>query len=54
MSVIRLRDIPGIGVDTVGDAADAANDASMLRLETLDTDLRPSAAALHATCAAID
>jgi aspartate/methionine/tyrosine aminotransferase len=54
MPVTRLRHIPGIGVDTVGDAADAANDASMLRLENLDTDLRPPPAALHATRTAID
>jgi hypothetical protein len=29
----RLRDIPGIGVDKVGDAADAAADPRFLRLE---------------------
>ena len=38
-----LRDIPGIGVDKVGDAADAAHDPRFLRLENLDTDLRPPA-----------
>jgi aspartate/methionine/tyrosine aminotransferase len=54
MSVTRLRHIPGIGVDTVGEAADAANDASMLRLENLDTDLRPPPAALDATRTALD
>jgi aspartate/methionine/tyrosine aminotransferase len=54
MTVSRLRDIPGIGVDKVGDAADAAADPRFLRLENLDTDLRPSQVALEATRAAID
>ena len=38
----------------MGAAADAAGDASILRLENLDTDLRPPAAALAATKAAVD
>jgi aspartate/methionine/tyrosine aminotransferase len=54
MTVTRLRDVPGIGVDRMGDAADAAGDRKILRLENLDTDLRPPAAALAATRAAID
>jgi len=54
MTVSRLRDIPGIGVDKVGDAADAAADPRFLRLENLDTDLRPPQVALQATHAAID
>lgn len=54
MPVSRLRHIPGIGVDAVGDVADAAADPDMLRLENLDTDLRPPAVALAATHAAID
>lgn len=54
MTVTRLRDIPGIGVDAVGDAADAAADPDLLRLENLDTDIRPPAIALAATRAAID
>ncbi|MGP6158642.1 MAG: pyridoxal phosphate-dependent aminotransferase [Vulcanimicrobiaceae bacterium] len=49
MRVSRLRDVPGIGVDRVGDEADAAGDPSILRLENLDTDLRPPLAALDAT-----
>jgi aspartate/methionine/tyrosine aminotransferase len=53
MSVSRLRHIPGIGVDQIGDAADAAADPRFLRLENLDTDLRPPPAALAATRAAI-
>jgi len=52
--VARLRDIPGIGVDTIGEAADAAADPDLLRLENLDTDLRPPRVALEATRAAID
>jgi aspartate/methionine/tyrosine aminotransferase len=54
MTVSRLRDIPGIGVDVVGDAADAAADPDILRLENLDTDLRPPRVALEMTRAAID
>ena len=54
MTVSRLRDIPGIGVDVVGDAADAAADPDILRLENLDTDLRPPRVALEVTRAAID
>jgi aspartate/methionine/tyrosine aminotransferase len=46
--------MPGIGVDAAGDRADAAADAAILRLENLDTDLRPPEAALAATRAAID
>jgi aspartate/methionine/tyrosine aminotransferase len=54
MTVSRLRDIPGIGVDAIGDAADAAADPELLRLENLDTDIRPPAVALAATHAAVD
>ena len=54
MSISRLRDIPGIGVDRVGDAADAASDPEILRLENLDTDLRPPAIAIETTRAAIE
>jgi len=52
--VSRLRDMVGIGVDRLGDAADAARDPELLRLENLDTDIRPSPAVLAATRAAID
>ena len=45
----RLRDIPGIGVDHMGNAADALADPSVLRLENLDTDLRPWPGALEET-----
>lgn len=54
MTVSRLKDIPGIGVNLVGDAADAASDPEILRLENLDTDLRPPTIALQASHAAID
>jgi aspartate/methionine/tyrosine aminotransferase len=52
--VSRLRHIPGIGVDTIGDAADAAHDPELLRLENLDTDIRPPRIALDTTKAAVD
>ncbi|GAB3483615.1 pyridoxal phosphate-dependent aminotransferase [Amycolatopsis cihanbeyliensis] len=54
MTVTRLREIPGIGVDVIGDEADAAADPELLRLENLDTDLRPPALALDTTRAAIE
>jgi aspartate/methionine/tyrosine aminotransferase len=54
MTVSRLRDIPGIGVDVIGDAADAADDPDILRLENLDTDLRPPRVAVELTRAAVD
>ena len=54
MTVSRLHGVPGIGVDRMGDAADGASDPELLRLENLDTDLRPLAAAVEATRAAID
>jgi aspartate/methionine/tyrosine aminotransferase len=54
MVVSRLRQIPGIGVNVLGDRADAAADPAMLRLENLDTDLRPPAIAIEATHRAID
>ncbi|HYZ00766.1 MAG TPA: pyridoxal phosphate-dependent aminotransferase [Candidatus Binatia bacterium] len=54
MTVSRLREIPGIGVDRVGDAADARVDPELLRLENLDTDLRPPQIALELTRAAVD
>ncbi len=49
----RLMDMPGIGVDRMGDAADALADRAVLRLENLDTDLRPDPAALEAARLAI-
>src|SRR5579862_4470859 len=54
MSVSRLAHIPGIGVDEIGDAADAASNPDLLRLENLDTDLPPPAAARPITHAAVE
>ena len=50
----RLINMPGIGVDRMGDAADALADRAVLRLENLDTDLRPNPAALEVARLAID
>ena len=47
----RLDEIPGFGIDKV--AAAAGEDPGILRLENLDTDLSPPAAALEATRAAV-
>jgi aspartate/methionine/tyrosine aminotransferase len=51
MSVRRLDEIPGFGIDRV--AAAAGDDPDVLRLENLDTDIPPPAAAMEATRAAI-
>jgi aspartate/methionine/tyrosine aminotransferase len=45
--------MPGIGVDRLGDAADALADPAVLRLENLDTDLEPWPGALEETRHAI-
>ncbi len=45
--------MPGIGVDRLGDAADALSDPAVLRLENLDTDLEPWPEALEETRRAI-
>ena len=50
--VKRLRNVPGFSIDRV--AAAAAGDPEVLRLENLDSDIRPPAAALQATHQAID
>lgn len=52
MSVSRLKEIPGFSIDRV--AAAAGDDPDVLRLENLDTDVRPPAAAIEATRAALD
>lgn len=52
MSVSRLEGIPGFNIDRV--AAAAGNDPAILRMENLDTDLRPPAEAIEATKDAID
>ncbi len=51
--VQRLAGVPPIGVDAMGARADAAGDPAILRLENLDTDLRPPQSALDASIAAI-
>jgi aspartate/methionine/tyrosine aminotransferase len=48
----RLDDIPGFNIDKV--AAAAGDDPDVLRLENLDTDIRPHPAAIEATRAALD
>src|SRR5579862_1477532 len=52
MSVQRLAGIPGFSIDRV--AAAAGSDPDVLRLENLDTDLAPPAAAIAATRAVLD
>lgn len=47
--VSRLAHVPGIGVDRMGNTADAAGDPAILRLENLDTDILPPKASLEAT-----
>lgn len=51
--VSRLAQVPGIGVDRMGNAADAAHDSEILRLENLDTDIAPPAIAIETTRNAI-
>jgi len=53
MRVSRVAHIPGIGVDTMGNAADALASSEMLRLENLDTDIAPPQAAIEATMQAV-
>jgi aspartate/methionine/tyrosine aminotransferase len=52
MSVARLPDIPGFSTDRV--AAAAGDDPEILRMENLDTDIRPPRAAVEATQAALE
>jgi aspartate/methionine/tyrosine aminotransferase len=54
MPVSRLKHIPGIGVDEIGDAADAAGNPDLLRLENLDTDVPPPSVAREVTRAAVE
>jgi aspartate/methionine/tyrosine aminotransferase len=51
VSVSRLEHIPGFNIDRV--AAAAGDDPEVLRLENLDTDIPPPAAAMEATRSAI-
>lgn len=52
MRVSRLDQIPGFNIDRV--AAAAGDDPDVLRMENLDTDLRPPPEAVAATHAALD
>jgi aspartate/methionine/tyrosine aminotransferase len=54
MSVSRLTHITKIGVEQMGDLADSLKDSDVLRLENLDTDLRPPQSALEFTKRAVD
>src|SRR3990170_2466448 len=54
MSVSRLRNISMIGVEQMGSLADSLADPSLLRLENLDTDMRPPGAAVAFTKRAVD
>jgi len=54
MSVSRLAHITKIGVEQMGDLADSLKDASVLRLENLDTDLRPPQSAVEFTKLAVE
>lgn len=54
MPVSRLKHITRIGVEQMGDLADSLDDPEVLRLENLDTDLRPPQTALDFTKRAID
>ncbi len=54
MTVSRLQDVPAIGVDRMGNAADAAHDPDILRLENMDTDIPPPRAAILASHQAIE
>lgn len=47
--VSRIQSIPGIGVDLVGDKANAMQDPEILRLENLDTDIPPPPIAIQVT-----
>ncbi len=50
----RVRDLIGIGVDTVGNLADLDAGEDVLRLENLDTDLKPADVALQQTREALE
>ena len=54
MSVSRLEHITKIGVEVMGDLADKLSDPEVLRLENLDTDLRPPQSAVNFTKHAVD
>jgi len=53
MSVERLKYITKIGVEQMGDLADSLHDPDVLRLENLDTDIRPPESAIRFTQQAV-
>ena len=53
MPVSRLAGMAGIGVDRMGNLADQSQDSAILRLENLDTDLRPPPGVEEATRQAV-
>jgi N-succinyldiaminopimelate aminotransferase len=54
MPVSRLEYITKIGVEQMGDLADSLDEPNVLRLENLDTDLRPPQSAIDFTKHAVD
>lgn len=52
MRALRMRDIPGFGIDKV--AAAAGEDPEVLRMENLDTDLPPPPGVIEATQEALE
>ena len=54
MSVSRLAHISKIGVEQMGDLANTLKDPDVLRLENLDTDLRPPQSAIEYSKKAVD
>jgi len=54
MSVSRLKNISRIGVEQMGSLADSLHDPDLLRLENLDTDMRPPPSAVAFTRRAVD
>ncbi len=54
MSVTRLKSIAPIGVEQMGNLADSLRDPDVLRLENLDTNLRPPRIAIASTKSAVD
>ncbi len=50
----RLRQMASLGVDRMGALADSIADPGLLRLENIDTDIRPYAPALEAARDAVD
>jgi hypothetical protein len=53
MSVSPLKHITRNGVEQLGDLADSLKDPEVLRLENLDTDLRPTSRAIEITKRAV-